>query len=121
MASDPRIFSVFRTAARGMWGDWRYRVLDPISVTKVPDGYRVVEGRVEAVASVGAWTYLNFGADWREDFTVSIHRRDRCRIEAELGALTELAGRQVRVRGWVRRFNGPMIEATYPQQIEPLE
>ena len=30
------------------------------------------------------------------------------------------AGKRVRVRGWVARYNGPMIEATHPEQIEIL-
>ncbi len=109
-----------RRAGRGLWADWRYAVRDPLSAAKAPEGYRVVEGTVAAVATVGSWTYLNFGEDWRSDFTVSVHRRDRRRMEQELGALAGLQGRQVRVRGWMRHFNGPMIEATYPQQIELL-
>lgn len=110
-----------RAADRGLWGDWRYRVLDPQSVDTAPEGFHIVEGTVVAVARVGAWTYLNFGEDWRSDFTVSIHRRDRSRMRDGLGDLADLAGRRVRVRGWVRRFNGPLIEATYPQQIEVLK
>ena len=34
--------------------------------------------------------------------------------------LTALAGKRLRVRGWVMWRNGPMIEATHPEQIELL-
>jgi hypothetical protein len=34
---------------------------------------------------------------------------------------TSLAGRLLRVRGWLREWNGPMIEATHPEQIELLD
>ena len=30
-------------------------------------------------------------------------------------------GRRVRVRGWLKSLNGPMIEVTHPEQIEVLE
>jgi hypothetical protein len=29
-------------------------------------------------------------------------------------------GREIRVRGWLEFYNGPMIEATHPEQIELL-
>ena len=32
----------------------------------------------------------------------------------------EYEGRTVRTRGWVKSYNGPMIEATHPEQIEVL-
>ena len=65
--------------------------------------------------------YLNFGENWREDFTVSIAPRDRRRFEAAGIAVEDYEGRLVRVRGWVDSFNGPMIEATHPEQIEVLD
>ena len=110
-----------RGASRGLWADWRYRVMDPVAAAKAPEGFHLIEGTVTDVATVGAWTYLNFGEDWRTDFTVSIHRRDRRRMVAGLGDLDALAGRQVRARGWMRHFNGPLVEATYPQQIQVLD
>ena len=44
--------------------------------------FQLVEGRVRAAAVVRGRGYLNFGPDWREDFTVSIAPRDRRRFEA---------------------------------------
>ena len=32
-----------------------------------------------------------------------------------------LQGIRVRARGWLRSFNGPLIEITHPEQIEVLE
>ena len=29
-----------------------------------------------------------------------------------------LEGKRIRVRGWLKRCNGPMIAATHPKQIE---
>jgi hypothetical protein len=40
---------------------------------------------------------------------------------AKVGMSVEsLKGKRLRVRGWVKSRNGPMIEATHPEQIELL-
>ena len=35
--------------------------------------------------------------------------------------LAALAGHRVRVRGWLKHYHGPEIEATHPEQIELLD
>lgn len=62
--------------------------------------------------------YLNFARDWKSDFTVAVARKDVSAFRAGGVDLKALAGKRVRVRGWAR--NGPMIEATHPEQIEVL-
>ena len=110
-----------RSSRLGIWSEPRYRLR---AAGEADDGLRsfqLVEGRVRAAAVVRGRGYLNFGDDWREDFTVSIAPRDRRLFEAEGIAIEDYEGRLVRVRGWVDSFNGPMIEATHPEQIEVLE
>jgi len=109
-----------RQARRGLWAERRFAVLTPETVHDRLYGFRIVEGVVHEVAEVRRRVYLNFGADWRTDFTVSIAPGDRERF-AEAGLdLTALQGRRVRVRGWVRSYNGPLIDADHPEQIEVL-
>ena len=115
-----------RSAGRGIWGHPFYRVRAPEALTDALDTFQLVEGRIADAALVRGRVYFNFGADWREDFTATIAPRDRGLFEGE-GALfdgravDELAGRRVRVRGWIKSFNGPMIEVTHPEQIEWLD
>jgi hypothetical protein len=33
----------------------------------------------------------------------------------------ELAGKEIRVRGWLELFNGPNVQIAVPAAIEPLE
>ena len=73
------------------------------------------------LATVKRCTYLNFGADGRSDFTVSVTPRDRRRFADGPVKLVDIKGRLVRVRGWLGWRNGPIIEATHPEQIEVLE
>ena len=69
-------------------------------------------------AAVGRRVYLNFGADYRSDFTAAVVPGARSLFAAEGIDPLGLAGRTVRVRGWVDVLNGPMIEVTHPEQIE---
>ncbi len=110
-----------RAARLGIWSQPRYRVRAASEADARLRSFQLVEGRVKAAAVVRGRGYLNFGDDWREDFTVSIGPRDRRRFETEGIAIEDYEGRLVRVRGWVDSFNGPMIEATHPEQIEVLE
>ncbi len=108
-----------RAARRGIWADPAYAVR-----RAGPDlargRFSLVEGRVRRAAEVRGRVYLNFGDDWRRDFTVRIAPRDRrLFVRAGLDPLA-LEGRTIRVRGWIKWRDGPMIDATHPEQIELL-
>jgi hypothetical protein len=113
-----------RTQELGLWRDpktaiapaWQTRRL-----TAHRNEFVIVEGSVRAVAATRNWTFLNFGSNWRKDFTVAIASSDRRRFDGSDIALDALEGAQVRVRGWIERWNGPVIKATHPEQIEVLE
>ena len=85
----------------------------------LPDG-AWVQGRLLEDGMARGQTFLNFGEDWRTDFTISIAARDWKRFEAEGISPEDFRGRKVRVRGWLRSRNGPMINATHAEQIEVL-
>jgi micrococcal nuclease len=109
-----------RRAKRGLWRLAAFAVRDAATVTPA-EGFHLVEGAIAAPSKVKGDVYLNFGADWRTDFTVLIPRKSlRLFREARLDPLS-LTGQRVRVRGWVFARNGPMIEATHPEQIELLD
>ena len=41
------------------------------------NSYQIIEGRVESVANKNNRIYINFGKDWRTDFTISIKSEDK--------------------------------------------
>lgn len=109
-----------RAARRAIWAFDRYAVLPPEAAERAFDQYALIEGTVLAVGRAHGSAYLNFGPDWKTDFTAVI-RPQALRVFADEGidiALYE--GRRVRVRGWVESWNGPMIEVTHPEQIEEV-
>ena len=105
----------------GIWNNRYYRVLNATETPKFIDTFRLVEGRVLDAARVRGRMYLNFGEDWRTDFTVTMAPRDMKRFSGAPAEPSFWNGRLIRVRGWLKSFNGPMIEATHPQQIELLD
>lgn len=113
-----------RHAGHGLWRMAFYAVRPAVpagEIVKLKNAFGVVEGTVHAVARVGARTYLNFEKDWRSDFTVILQQQAVRLFENAEIDLAKLEGTRIRVRGWVKTFNGPMIETTHPEQVELLD
>lgn len=113
-----------RAKKAGAWALKRFEVLPAWATRKLrsrENSFQLVEGRVAAVAETKRTTYVNFGKDWRTDFTVNISARAAKRFQKSGVSLAALKGKRVRVRGWVRYANGPMIRVSTPQQVETLE
>jgi len=113
-----------RENGRGLWALPEYRVRDthPDALAQDVGSVQLVEGRVLDVTRLSSGrTYLNFGLDYRTDFTVIIEARDRQVFEdAGLDLLT-LETQRIRVRGWLDAENGPMMRLDHPQRIEILD
>ena len=119
----PHLLS-FETQARrqglNIWRHRFYRIRTPENVDRHYRTFQLVEGRVLNAASVRRRLYLNFGDNWRTDFTIQVAPKARRLFDrAGLGP-DSYKNRRVRVRGWVDRYNGPMIRITHPEQIEVL-
>ena len=109
-----------RAAGRGLWAHPFYAVRGAGDTEDLLDTFQVVEAVVLDAAEVRRRIYLNFGPDWRDDFTVSI-APDHVRAFRDAGLdPLDLTGRRIRVRGWLYQRNGPMIDASHPEQIELL-
>lgn len=109
-----------RNARRGIWRHHFYQVRDADTAHRDIGSFQLVEGRIKAVAVLRKRTYLNFSANWRTDFTIAVAARARRLFKASGMDLKALEGKSVRVRGWIKSRNGPLIDATHPEQIEVL-
>ncbi len=116
-----RIEEQARNAGRGLWADPAYRIRTPADAGEALDSFQIVEGRVLAAALVRNGGYLNFGADYKTDFTLSFSRESLRRLKENGRVFKSLQGVRLRARGWLRSFNGPLIDITHPEQIEVLE
>ncbi|HEY4135968.1 MAG TPA: thermonuclease family protein [Alphaproteobacteria bacterium] len=109
-----------RAAKRGIWANAYYRIRKPDDLKGAADSFQIVEGRVLQATATRDRAYLNFGADYKTDFTVSIAKRDFKAFGRAFDP-KRFANHVVRVRGWIESINGPAIDATHPEQIEVLE
>lgn len=109
-----------RQTNRGLWAHPHFAVRAANAVARDIGSFQIVEGQVLEAAVVRGRAYLNFGSDWRSDFTVTLASRVRRLFEKEGHDPRNYAGERIRVRGWVRSYNGPQIGVTHPEQIEVL-
>ncbi len=92
-----------------------------LSETLPLDKFVIIKGRVIDVAMVKGITYLNFGNNWRTDFTIKFSKKAQKKFRAFGFDLPTLKEREVRIRGWVFQQNGPMIAPEHPAQLEVIE
>ena len=113
-----------RTAELGLWAEPYYVMHEASTPADILDWrgrFALVEGKVISVRESGGTIYVNFGRRWSEDFTVTVAKRNERAFAAAGLELKKLAGRQVRIRGWVEERGGPWVEASRPEQIEVVE
>jgi micrococcal nuclease len=108
-----------RAARRGLWAEPAFMPQDAGAIDDSTGRFRIVRGRVLRVALTERHVYLNFGADWRADFTVRVRRAELNGALAGVD-LENLTGRMVEVRGVVLEAGGPLIELSHPEQLQVL-
>ncbi|MDJ0932640.1 hypothetical protein [Breoghania sp.] len=101
-----------RAAKRGLWRNGGLRILSARDgeLGAHAGAYRIVAGIVVSVGVTLRKLYLNFGRDWSRDFTVTIPAARASAFRAAGRDLDAMVGRYIRVRGWLRRWNGAVID-----------
>lgn len=109
-----------RRQALGLWDLEFYAVRDHEDLDQLIGTFQLVEGRVTSVARIKGRIFLNFGDNWRTDFTITVAPKDRRRIEDDGFDFSTLKEKRVRIRGWLGERNGPVIEMDHRAQLEVL-
>ena len=109
-----------RAARLGIWALPAYAIRNPDGLSFDTGTFQIVQGVVLTADVKNGRAYLDFGPDWRTDFTVTIAPADMANFRREQVDPRLYAGRTIRVRGVVQQFNGPEIEIANPEQIEVL-
>jgi micrococcal nuclease len=113
-----------RNSGLGMWGDQRFAIRDthPDGLAQDLGSIQIVTGRVLDVTVLqDGPVYINFGIDYRTDFTIRVEASHLERFISSDMDLEALQGRRIRVRGWLYEQNGPMMRIDHPARIEILE
>jgi endonuclease YncB( thermonuclease family) len=106
-----------RVRGVGLWGV-PYSILksaaDPADILADQGRFAVVQGKVLSVRENAGLVYINFGQRWRDQFTVTLLKRNASRFTAP----KMLAGHEIEVRGFIEERGGPAVEVTRPEQID---
>lgn len=111
---------------RGLWGHprWTIKHAADCCAEDAMGKFQLVEGPVLASGGDKDHVYLNFGPDYRTDFTVRIARRDVKKYfvkEVGIKDVKAYVGRTVRVHGMVVPVYGAMVVVSHPAQMEILK
>jgi len=114
-----------RHAKKGIWNDPRYRILTitdqgRLDTDRPGEGFRILEGSVFNVSKDQSLFHVNFGPFWGQDVTLQAKRAIAKQFKQAGSPLASFKGKRIRVRGWLRFLNGPMIDLIHPEQIEDL-
>ena len=110
-------------AQTGLWANAAYQVRSAdstLELMRYRHTLQLVEGVVAEVAEAKGRVYLNFGSDWRTDFTAGIEK-GKDADWSRVFDFKSLKGERVRVRGFIERRNGPFVELTHPSQLEVIQ
>ena len=116
-----------RKAKRGVWKEPAYqtKTLTDLHLSAIVSTYQIFHAKVQAVTrNDNGTSYLNFGPNWKTDFTVTLSEKSLATWEAENKSLDALKNAYIYVRGWVEKRGGPLIRVRHPAQLwqeMPLE
>jgi micrococcal nuclease len=105
----------------GIWSLPAYAIRTPDDLRADTGTFQIVQGKVVTADLKAGRVYLNFGGDWRRDFTVTIAHDDMANFRSMGVDPRAYAGQTIRVRGLVQYDNGPEIEVANPQSVEVVQ
>ena len=111
-----------RQARRGIWsGPAALKNAErPGDILTAIGQFGVVEGKVLSVRQAGAFTYVNFGRRWTQDFAVTLSKKAVTAFEEAKNPVKSFENRRIRVRGWIGQRGGPRIEVFRVEQVDVL-
>jgi micrococcal nuclease len=109
-----------RQARRGIWRDRFFAVRTADEAGRYAGSFQIVEGTAVDSAMVEGQLFVNFGSNWRTAFSLRLAPEALRLFRAAGVDPASLKGARLRVRGWIRGGERPIIDVTHPEQIERL-
>jgi hypothetical protein len=119
-----RLESEARGKKLGLWAEeanWPVRAEDEARLRQRIGRFALVEGRILSVGERGQRTYLNFGRNFAQDFTITIPKRNWTTMNDRGLSAVSLRGRRVRARGLLEEWNGTALTIEVPDLLEVLD
>lgn len=108
-----------RQEKKGLWGG--NQVVSHQQADNYINQIRTVRGRVLNTYKSEKCTYLNFGSNYKEDFTVVIFNNTLDYFHQQgIKPVNFYKGKLVEVSGRIREYNGPEIIVNSPEEIRTI-
>ena len=104
-----------KMAGKGIWADSAYDIR-PATASLPRNFFLTVTGPVQSAEVRKSELRVNFGKDWRTDFTAYIHIR-----KSSLDPALIQTGTCLTLRGWIYGRSGPAMDINHPGQIISLD
>jgi micrococcal nuclease len=109
-----------RQQNKGLWGS--YKVIDQAQAGSYINQIRTVRGKVLNAFKSAKCIFLNFGSNYKTDFTVVIFNNSlKSFYDKGIDPLTFYKDKVVEVSGRIKEYNGPEIIVNSPFEIEVVE
>ncbi|MEP2943102.1 MAG: hypothetical protein ABJM86_05940 [Hyphomicrobiales bacterium] len=82
--------------------------------------FAIIEGVVLKTHSSKNNIFLNFGDEWKSDFTAVISGDSKGSLQKHFKSVSNLMGKRLKLRGFIDIYNGPSMRIDHPLQIEML-
>lgn len=108
----------------GLWREPAARLLaaqEVAAIQALTGRFAIIQGEIISVGERPRRIYLNFGRDFRRDFTATLSPRTARLLEKAGITPSSLRGKVVRIRGMVAQRRAPAIEVTGLGQIEVIK
>ncbi len=110
-----------QTQKRGLWSTHPViAATDRTALARAQGQFALIEGQVLSVNQRARVTYLNFGRDWKHDFTAVILKRDAANFATLPMELSQLVGKTVRVRGILDAKTPPRLVLEHGLHVQIL-
>ncbi len=112
--------SIARNEKRGLWGS--YETITSEQAASFIGQIRTVQGKVLSTYQSAKCVYLNFGSDYKTDFTVVIFNNSFGAFNQQgINPVSFYRGKTVEVSGRIREYNGPEIIVNAPYEITVIK
>ncbi|MFH1282324.1 MAG: thermonuclease family protein [bacterium] len=111
-----------RKNSRGFWKNKITGEISPEEAKKFINEVATVKGRVLSTFKTEKNIFLNFGRDYKTDFTIVIFERSFKEFySAEIDPETYYKDKLVSITGKIKEYNGPEIIANHPYEIKIIK
>lgn len=105
-----------RKNKKGLWAT--YETIDHTQAHRYINQIRTVRGRIINTYDSGKVVFLNFGYNYKTDFTVVIFRSSLSLfLNKGINPVSFYRGKTVEVTGRIKEYNGPEIIVNIPEEI----